>query len=146
MGVLITRKWYDKRKGVMNGVEQSFAEKLKHYRKLKGWSQGELADKAGLSQAFISDLERGAKAPTLGTVRQIAQAFGIPVDMFVSDLYLPTQDLSLPDDIQKFLREQRYLPYLSLIDKATKADIRPEEIDAIIEAIVKVKQRKDKAE
>lgn len=37
----------------------TFAENVKRYRKERGWSQGQLAEKAGLSQQLISQVENG---------------------------------------------------------------------------------------
>lgn len=40
---------------------------LERLRKLKGWTQEELASKAGVRQATISDIEKNRKVPTLKT-------------------------------------------------------------------------------
>jgi len=40
---------------------------LERLRKLRGWSQEELAEKAGVRQATISDIEKNRKVPTLRT-------------------------------------------------------------------------------
>lgn len=40
---------------------------LERLRKLKGWTQEELATKAGVRQATISDIEKNRKVPTMRT-------------------------------------------------------------------------------
>lgn len=55
-------------------------------RGAKGFSQKELADKAGITQALISKLENGLTIdPTEETVASIAEALDFPVDFFYSD-------------------------------------------------------------
>jgi DNA-binding CsgD family transcriptional regulator len=56
----------------------SFGALLRKYRLAAGLSQGELAERAGLSPRGISDLERGERrAPYPATVRQLAEALGL---------------------------------------------------------------------
>jgi transcriptional regulator with XRE-family HTH domain len=47
-------------------------------RKLRGWSQKELAEAAGLHQSLISLYERGLECPTRGTLERLALAVGLP--------------------------------------------------------------------
>jgi predicted ATPase/DNA-binding XRE family transcriptional regulator len=52
-----------------------FGRLVQRYRLAVGWTQEELAERAGLSARAISDLERGVKSqPRLDTVRRLAQA------------------------------------------------------------------------
>jgi len=46
-------------------------------RKARGFTQEQLADLSGLSQQYLSDLERGKRNPTVVTVYEIAQALGV---------------------------------------------------------------------
>jgi len=61
---------------------QSFGAVLKRHRLLRGLTQEELAERAGLSARGISDLERGVKRhPHRETVRMLTTALGLsPVD------------------------------------------------------------------
>jgi transcriptional regulator with XRE-family HTH domain len=43
----------------------------------KGLTQERLAELVGMSQQYISDLERGKRNPTLVTVHEIAVALGV---------------------------------------------------------------------
>lgn len=43
-------------------------------RKAKGWTQEQLAERSGLTQQYLSDLERGKRNPTIVTIYEIAQA------------------------------------------------------------------------
>ena len=40
-------------------------------------TQEELAERSGLSEPYLSDLERGTRNPTIVTIHEIAQALGV---------------------------------------------------------------------
>ena len=65
----------------MAGRQERFGERLRHYREAAGYSQEELAERAGLSANAISALERGErKRPFPDTLRRLADALGLSQD------------------------------------------------------------------
>jgi transcriptional regulator with XRE-family HTH domain len=58
-------------------VGRRLAANVKRLRLAKGWSQEELADRAGRHRTFISQIERATKSPTVASVDRIAQALGV---------------------------------------------------------------------
>lgn len=46
-------------------------------RRDKELTQEQVADRSGLSQQYISDLERGRRNPTVITLYELAQALGV---------------------------------------------------------------------
>ena len=50
-------------------------------RKMRGWSQQELADRAGLQRTHVGRIETGKYAVTLETIQAIAEALGMQVDI-----------------------------------------------------------------
>lgn len=56
---------------------------LEEIRKAKGFSQVELAQAIGTSQAFVCELERGKKSPSFDTLLRIAQVLGCTLDELV---------------------------------------------------------------
>jgi transcriptional regulator with XRE-family HTH domain len=42
-------------------------------------SQDELARRSGLHRTYVSELERGARNPSVGSIQKIAQALEVPV-------------------------------------------------------------------
>ena len=50
-------------------------------RKLKGMTQEQLADRAGLQRTHVGRIEAGKYAVTLETVQAIAEALGMTVDL-----------------------------------------------------------------
>ncbi|MBR6287193.1 MAG: helix-turn-helix transcriptional regulator [Bacteroidaceae bacterium] len=50
-------------------------------RKMRSWSQDELARRAGLQRSHVSRIEAGKYAVTLETIQAIAEAFDMTVDI-----------------------------------------------------------------
>jgi transcriptional regulator with XRE-family HTH domain len=62
-------------------AEYSFARQLRVARADKGWSQIELANRAGLHSIQISKLERGVtKEATVTTIRALCKALHVSAD------------------------------------------------------------------
>lgn len=51
--------------------------RLKELRERKGWSQTELARRAGLQNTVVNRAERGQNSITLKTLEKLAKAFGV---------------------------------------------------------------------
>lgn len=52
-------------------------EKIRHYRKMRGMYQGELAEKVGMTEGAIRHYESGARTPKAEQVRAIASALDV---------------------------------------------------------------------
>jgi transcriptional regulator with XRE-family HTH domain len=48
---------------------------LRRLREARGWSQEEMAHRAGLHRTYISGLERGVRNPTVTVLEKIAAVF-----------------------------------------------------------------------
>jgi transcriptional regulator with XRE-family HTH domain len=58
-------------------IARRLAGRVRALRREKGWSQEELAHRAGLHRTFISQVERAAKNTTIGSTEKIATALGV---------------------------------------------------------------------
>lgn len=58
-------------------LRRRLAANIIRLRKERGWSQEELADRAGLHRTYISGVERGVRNPTITVVARIAEALGV---------------------------------------------------------------------
>ncbi|MEO9827596.1 MAG: helix-turn-helix transcriptional regulator [Paracoccaceae bacterium] len=58
-------------------IRERLAKNLRLLRQEKGWSQEAFADEAGLHRTYISDIERGARNPTISVVDKLATALGV---------------------------------------------------------------------
>ncbi len=65
---------------------QAFGLTLKRLRKIKAWSQEELAYHSGLDRTYISLLERGLRNPTLNTIFSIANCMGYKPEQFIHEI------------------------------------------------------------
>lgn len=61
----------------MASIKQKFGTHLRQARKLKGWTQSELAESADLSLDMIGRMERGTASPSLETIEVLAAALNV---------------------------------------------------------------------
>lgn len=57
-----------------------FQERLRVARDLRGWSQGELAKRAGMPPSSIAHFEAGSRKPSFDTLRRLANALEVTTD------------------------------------------------------------------
>lgn len=60
-------------------VRLRLAKNLKELRLERDWSQEYLADECGIHRTYASDLERGARNPSIVVIDRIALALGVTV-------------------------------------------------------------------
>jgi len=60
------------------GMEQmNVGSRIRYFRHLRGFSQEQLALRAGMNPAFLGHLERGLKSPTITTLDKLVRALDI---------------------------------------------------------------------
>lgn len=64
-------------------VRQIVGENVRRYRREKGLSQQEVANRMGDGRAYISGLELGQRNPTVLTLGHAAQALGVEVHLLL---------------------------------------------------------------
>jgi transcriptional regulator with XRE-family HTH domain len=62
-----------------NNISARVAQAIKRRREQLGLTLRDLASESGVSASMISDIERGAKSPTISTLDALAQALGLPM-------------------------------------------------------------------
>ncbi len=60
-------------------------ERLKRFRLINSLTQEELASRADLTKGFISQLENDATSPSIATLKDIADVFGITMQEFFAE-------------------------------------------------------------
>ena len=97
---------------------------IRRIREEKGLTQLDLADKTGLTNTSLSQMEKGRMTPSLATLERIAAVLGVPIsDLFRDDptglqdalgVYLrargpwtPDQEERLRQDIELVIRLQK---------------------------------------
>ena len=60
-------------------------ERIRYFRELKGWSVNRLANKAGVSQSYLRDIELENKNPTVEFLSLICDTLEISLSDFFGD-------------------------------------------------------------
>jgi len=58
-------------------LHRRFGDALREIRKKKGFTQEALAYKAGITPAYVGQLERGLKSPSLWTIHRLCRVLGV---------------------------------------------------------------------
>lgn len=58
-------------------IRKRLGNNVRRLRQEKGWSQEEYADRAGIHRTYVSDIERGARNPTISVVEKLATPLGV---------------------------------------------------------------------
>lgn len=63
-------------------IRHQLGRNVRQAREAQGWSQEHFAHEAGIHRTYVSDIERGARNPTITVVDKLAKALGIkPADL-----------------------------------------------------------------
>ena len=82
----------------MTDLRELLAQNIKKFRKIRGFSQESLAEKAGTSTTHIGMIEIGKKFPSSKMLEQIAAALGIDTpELFTTEtvVFLPGNNKSI---------------------------------------------------
>ena len=58
-------------------IRVRFGRNVRHFRRERGLSQEALAEEAGIHRTYVSDVERGARNPTITVVQKLAIALNV---------------------------------------------------------------------
>ena len=84
---------------------------LRLLRKTRGLSQVELAVRAGITQAAVSEIERGGRLPTLRTLSRLSRALDVAPTMLLESSEQSSASRETADRIARaILRGDRTLP------------------------------------
>jgi transcriptional regulator with XRE-family HTH domain len=90
---------------------ETLGRRLARIRKERGFTQVELAQKAGTIQAVISDYERGRVRPHAAMLGQLAQALGVTADELLGIAAAPPQKANgVSRRIQRRMKALEELP------------------------------------
>lgn len=66
-------------------IRQRLGRNLRRLREAKGWSQEQFAFEANIHRTYVSDIERGARNPTITVVEKLALPLGVTVSELLAD-------------------------------------------------------------
>ena len=65
-------------------IRKRLGSNLRRLREEKGWSQERFADEADIHRTYVSDIERGARNPTIMIVEKLARPLGVPAAVLLT--------------------------------------------------------------
>jgi len=68
-------------------IKDEFGKKIQTFRKTAAMTQEALADRAGLGNRFLQDIEAGNKQPTITTVFRLAKALDLTPGELLDPIY-----------------------------------------------------------
>jgi len=66
-------------------IRKRLGQNVRRTREEKGWSQEAFAHEAGIHRTYVSDIERGARNPTILIVEKLAAALGVSASQLLRD-------------------------------------------------------------
>lgn len=90
----------------MAGIQQLLGANIRKLRKLKGWTQAELAEKINITTPFMTLIELGQRGVSLGVVEDIATVFEVPISTLFEthiELLLEKENLITKSELNKKL-------------------------------------------
>jgi putative transcriptional regulator len=65
--------------------------RIRDYREMRGWTQGELARRLGVSRQTVNAVETDKYDPSLPLALRMAKLFAVPVDTLFLDHWEPKE-------------------------------------------------------
>ena len=119
----------------------SVGERIKKRRNDLGWTQDVLAQKAGISKSFLSDLENGKRNVGADTLHDIARALSLSLDYLMTGKEgeaEPTSEVQIPSSLAAFAARAgiSFRQALMLLDMqqqiiAHRSSIKKESLDNV---------------
>ena len=114
-------------------------EKVRLARQQSGMTTQALAEKTGISQPYISEIENGHKTPSTRTLIRLADALNVNAEFLLRDDVVAFGELGLPMTIQEKIDSSKYFPYFVTVDHAIASGVTPDELLDAIQFIKKYK-------
>jgi transcriptional regulator with XRE-family HTH domain len=67
----------------MTKTQETISKRVKELRENAGWSQIELASRAGIDRKTVNRIENGHFMPSVETLVALGKALGIPTDSII---------------------------------------------------------------
>jgi len=80
------------------GTGRIFPRRLRRAREERGWSQADLAARAGLQQSALSHYENGARRPSFANLRRLARSLEVSTDFLIGHASSPPAPPRSPEE------------------------------------------------
>lgn len=78
----------------MENIKAVLGKNIRNLRKQTGWTQEKLAEKAGISVPFMTQIELARKTASLEVIEDIALALGVSYERLFKTTFLKENDVS----------------------------------------------------
>lgn len=91
----------------MKPTMQAVGDRIKRRRTDLGWTQDVLAEKAGISKSFLSDLENGKRSIGADKLLDVGRTLGLSLDYLMTgeETEPPPPELQIPSALAAFAAE-----------------------------------------
>ncbi len=121
----------------------AFSNNLRYLRKKHNMTQEDLANKLGYkSFTTIQKWESGVSEPSVSTVKEIAQLFGVTMDQITNeDLSEASGDYYMDPEVKKLAEELNSRPEMKILFDATR-NATTDDIQFVIDMIERMQGKK----
>jgi DNA-binding XRE family transcriptional regulator len=93
-----------KKEGSVKLTKQTVGDRIKKRRNELGWTQDVLAEKAGISKSFLSDLENGKRSVGADTLLEIGRVLSLSLDYLMTAEKPQTEaaEVQIPSSLASF--------------------------------------------
>jgi len=93
-----------KKEGSVKLTKQAVGDRIKKRRNELGWTQDVLAEKAGISKSFLSDLENGKRSVGADTLLEIGRVLSLSLDYLMTAEKPQTEaaEVQIPSSLASF--------------------------------------------
>ena len=117
----------------------SLGDKVRFAREQLGLTTQMLADKAGISQPYISEIENGNKNPSAKTIMKLAAALNVPGEFLLRNDVKTLAEMNIEAAVKNKIDSSKYFPYFVTVDHAISSGVTPDELLDAIQFIKKYK-------
>ena len=117
----------------------SLGDKVRFAREQLGLIMQMLADRAGLSQPYISEIENGNKNPSAKTIMKLAAALNVPGEFLLRNDVKTLAEMNIEAAVKNKIDSSKYFPYFVTVDHAISSGVTPDELLDAIQFIKKYK-------
>jgi transcriptional regulator with XRE-family HTH domain len=111
----------------LTSLKKLFGSNLRQRRKIRGWTQAELAERVSLSLDMIGRLERGDAAPSFETIGELSHILEVSIgELFAGAVTTPVNESPRAKTLSRILE---------LLSRANDADLK--RVERIILAALK---------
>ena len=120
----------------------SLGDKVRYAREQMGLTTQILAEKAGVSQPYISEIENGNKNPSAKTIMKLAASLNVPGEFLLRNDVKTLAEMDIESAVKNKIDSSKYFPYFVTVDRAIASEVTPDELLDAIQFINKCKSGK----